>query len=461
MDYPRIQLLCESWRQSITSNLTRVARIIFLITLLSLIISGNTESGIDNACNITCNNYPQELISYIRQQGQLYNSAERIAETYVEIDQLAYYDNIQLIRKRILKDSCRLMVVLKSDAYGHGIEHLGKIAEYASADYVGITENQEILKIRSLDLKIPVMRIRLASDNELAMVHSNAELYGEVEEMVGNLRMARHLSKLGVDRNRMIQVHISLNSGEMSRDGFDMKLPGTRDSIRTLLRLGHIHIRGIMTHFANADTEEPGELRKLLSDFLTDANWILREGDLKRSEIILHAAATSLTLRVPESHLDMVRLGAITYGEKTDKESPEDLKPVMSLYSSIGQILFFPAGSKVGYGSIYQLDKDSYLANIPIGKNNGIPRNLAYALIGGHRVSILGAMSMNATMIDVTPLFGQVRSGDQVVFLGRQGTEEITAEDIYASTGVEPWTLHCNVGQLNHEARYPKKPDNN
>ena len=91
----------------------------------------------------------------------------------------------------------------------------------------------------------------------------------------------------------------------------------------------------------------------------------------------------------------------------------------MSVYSSIGQILFFPAGSKVGYVSIYQLEKDSFLANIPIGKNNGVPRNLAYALIGGHRVSIMGAMSMNATMIDITPIFGRVRSGDQVVFLGR------------------------------------------
>jgi alanine racemase len=437
-----------------------IRRLVFFVTLIFIGVAGISEQEPDYDTGTTNGSYPKDLISYIREQCKLNNSVERKAETYVEIDQLAYYDNIQLIKKQILKDTCHLMVVLKSDAYGHGIEHLGKIAEYAGADYVGITENQEILRIRSLALKIPVMRIRLASNNELSMVHESPEAYGEVEEMVGNLQMARHLSKLGAHRNRLVLVHISLNSGEMSRDGFDMKLPGTRDSIMALLKLDHIRIKGIMTHFANADTEEPGELRKLLADFRTGADWIIREGALKREEVILHAAATSLTLRVPESHLDMVRLGSITYGEKTDKESPEDLKPIMSVYSSIGQIQFYPAGSKVGYGSTYLLEKDSYLANIPIGKNNGIPRNLEYALIGGQRVCIVGAMSMNATMIDITLLIDQVRSGDQVVFLGSQGNDEITAEEIYASTGVEPWTLHCNVGQLNFGARYPKKPVN-
>jgi alanine racemase len=453
----RIQLLSEFRRQWISIFIRRVISIIFLISTLFITTASNTEHKNGYVTDKIYNNYPQELISYIRQQGQLYNSAERKSETYVEIDQLAYYDNIQLIKKRILKDSCRLMVVLKSDAYGNGIEYLGKVSEFAGVDYIGVTENKEILKLRSLNIKIPVLRIRLASDNELTTVHTNSELFGEVEEMVGTLRMARYLSKVAMDQNKIIKVHISLNSGEMSRDGFDMGIPGTRDSLILLLKLNNICIRGIMTHFANAETEDIGELRKLLSEFLVDADWIISKGGLKRRDIILHAAASALTLRVPESHLDMVRLGSITYGEKTAEESPEELKPLMSLYSSIGQILFYHAGSKVGYGSTYQLDKDSYLANVPIGKNNGVPPNLEYALVKGQRVRVVGALSMNATMIDITPLYNQVRNGDQVVFIGKQGNEEITAEEISKSTGVESWTLHCNVGQLNYDARYPKK----
>jgi alanine racemase len=134
----------------------------------------------------------------------------------------------------------------------------------------------------------------LASDNELAIVHSNEESYGEVEELVGNLRMARQLSKLAVAQNKIIMVHISLNSGQMSRDGFDMGLPGTRDSIISLLKLDNICIRGIMTHFANEDTDSIRVLRELLSEFQAGAEWIIREGVLKRDEIILHAAAEKI-----------------------------------------------------------------------------------------------------------------------------------------------------------------------
>ena len=88
-----------------------------------------------------------------------------------------------------------------------------------------------------MNVKIPVLRIRLASDKELTTVHSNKKLYGDVEEMIGNLRMARQLSQLAEKQHRVIKIHLSLNSGEMSRDGFDMKVPATRDSTLSVFKL--------------------------------------------------------------------------------------------------------------------------------------------------------------------------------------------------------------------------------
>ena len=411
-----------------------------------------------NAIAKTYDNYPPELISYIREHSKINNSAERKSETYVEIDQLAYYDNIQLIKKQILKDSCRFLAVIKTEAYGNGIEHLAKVAEYAGVDYIGITENSEILKLRSLDIKLPILRLRLASPNELSTVHTQSQLYGEVEEMVGNLSMCRYLSKLAGEQNKIIKVHLSLNSGRMSRDGFDMRYPGVKDSIIALLKLKNISIRGIMTHFANADTDSLENLKSLVSEFKTDADWIISIGELKRKDVLLHAAASALAVRVPESHFDMVRPGTITYGLFTVKEAPETLKPVMSLYSSIGQIMLYPKGNKVGYGSTYQLEKDSYLANIPFGWSNGLPRNSQFALIHGQRVKIVGRLSMNATMIDVTPIYDQVKKGDQVVFIGKQGNETITIDDICESTGAGlNLVLQCDVGKLNTAAKYPRK----
>ena len=438
----------------------RRIRVIYLLSILQLgLMACKPGTGNEIVSVEKYQEYPLELISYISQQNQQYNVDERISETYVEIDQLAYYDNLQLIRKRIIKDPCRLMVVLKSDAYGHGLENLGKLSEFAGADYIGITETMEIKKLRSLGVNLPIMRIRLASYRELHTVHTHPEIFGEVEEMVGNLHMVKYLSKLACSQDRSIKIHINLNTGEMSRNGFDMHILHTRDSIGELLKLEKIEVAGIMTHFANADTEHPDMLREKISEFREDAEWIIAEGGLKREDVILHVAATSLALRVPESHLDMVRLGSIIFGEKIDKESPEELKPVMSVYSSVGQIMYYPKGSHVGYGSIHQLEQDSYLANIPIGKSNGIPRNINNVLIRGHKFSVAGAMSMNTTMIDITTMHDQIKPGEEVVFIGRQGDEEISAEDIWESTGINPWDMHNNVGRLNYEERYPKMLD--
>ncbi len=438
----------------------RVATIVIFAVVQFGITACNTEPRKDNTIpnDKSYSNYPPELISFIREDCQLYNSAERKSETYVEVDQLAYYDNIQILKKQILKDSCLFLAVIKTDAYGNGIEHLAKVAEYAGVDYLGITENSEILKLRSLAIKLPILRLRLASLKELSTVHTNIQSFGEVEEMVGNLSMCRNISKIAEEQNRIINVHLSLNSGRMSRDGFDMRYPGIKDSIIPIFKLKNIRIRGIMTHFANSDTDSLENLRNLVAEFKTDAEWIIKTGELKRKDILLHAAASAMAVRVPESQFDMVRPGTITYGVRTVKEAPEGLKPVMSLYSSIGQIMSYSKGNVVGYGSIHQLDKDSYLANLPIGWGNGLPRNTKYALIHGQRVKIVGRLSMNATMLDITPIYDQVKKGDQVVFFGKQGNEEITIDEICDSTGAGlNLIIQCDVGKINSAAKYPRK----
>ena len=437
---------------------------LFFIVLLAAIqfgvIAGTPETT-KNSTTTTVNtydNYPPKLISYIREQCQLHNSDDRKSETYIEIDQLAYYDNLQLIKKEVTKGNCLFLAVLKTDGYGNGIENLGKIAEFAGVDYIGFTENVEILQLKALDIKLPYLRLRLAGIHELTTVHSNPQLYGEVEEMVGNLSMCRFISKIGEKQNKIINVHLSINSGRMSRDGFDMSVPSTKDSIMEVLKLKNIRIKGIMTHFANADTDSLENLKILVSEFKTDADWIISAGKLKREDVILHAAASSLSVRIPESHFDMVRIGTLTHGIKTVKEAPAGLKPIFSLYSSIGQLMFYPKGNVVGYGSTYQLERDSYLANLPFGWSNGLPRNSQYALVHGQRVKIIGRLSMNATMIDVTDIYDKVKKGDQVVFIGKQGNEEITVDEISESTN-SPLNLVIltNVGKIGSLVKYPKK----
>ena len=295
------------------------------------------------------------------------------------------------------------------------------------------------------------MRLRLASNDELVQAHSNRAEYGDVEEMVGNYQMADLLSKLGAQQARKIKIHLNLNAGGMSRNGFDLSVPAIRDQLLSLLKLEYIQVAGIMTHFPNADAEDITDTRAALTNFMEAANWIIENGDLNRRDILLHVANTSTTLRLPEAHLDMVRVGSLVFGEKLEKEAPQALQQLMSVYSRIGQVIYYPKGSTVGYGSNYTLQRDSYLANIPIGKVNGIPPSLVEVLIGGNRYPTVGSMSMNTTMVDITDGWEEISSGDEVVIFGKQSQDEIRVEEHWRSTISD---VHTFIGQLNRQARY-------
>ena len=395
----------------------------------------------------------EALLDHIDDWNREQTSAEQRPNTYIEIDQLAFYENIQLVKTQLLGDNTRLMVVIKSDAYGHSLEMLAGVAEMAGADYFGITENHSLATMQSMQLSTPVVRLRLASDDELVQAHSNRAEYGDVEEMVGNLQMAELLSELGAQQDRNIRIHLNLNAGGMSRNGFDLSVPAIRDQLLALLKLENIQVTGIMTHFPNADAEDITETRTALTNFLKSAQWIIDNGDLDRRGILLHVANTSTTLRLPEAHLDMVRVGSLIFGEKLEKEAPDALQQLMSVYSRIGQVVFYPKGSSVGYGSNYTLQRDSYLANIPIGKVNGIPSDLVEVLVGGNRYPTVGNMSMNTTMIDITDGWEGISSGDEVVVFGRQSQDEIRVEEHWRSTISD---VHTFIGQLNRQARFAR-----
>jgi len=425
----------------------------FVFNTVLLITVGGVNEPSYSQVNMAVGNYPEPLLNHIADWNKKQTAQKQRPDTYIVIDQRAFYDNIRLVKTELLNKSTKLMVVIKSDAYGHGLELLGNVAEMAGADYFGITENHSLEIMNKMNLSIPIVRLRLASNNELLTVHSNPDVYGEVEEMIGNSQMAELLSKIGEEQGRNIKIHLNLNAGGMSRNGFDMAVPEIKNQLLSLFRLKNIQVVGIMTHFPNADAIDIDETRSALAVFKEQADWVIENANLNRRNILLHVANTSTTLRLPEAHLDMVRVGSLVFGEKLEKEAPQALQQLMSVYSKVGQINFYPKGSSVGYGSNYTLQRDSYLANIPIGKANGIPRDLVEVLIGGKRYSTVGNMSMNTTMVDITDGWGEITSGDEVVIFGKQNRDEIRVEDHWLPTISD---VHTFIGQLNHNARFSK-----
>ena len=214
------------------------------------------------------------------------------------------------------------------------------------------------------------------------------------------------------------------------------------------LRIGALSLElvGIMTHF---QYEEADFVRAGLARFNEQSKWLIEDGKLDRSKLTLHTANSFTTLEVPEARLDMVRPGGIIYGDTLP--SYTEYKKVMSFKTRVASVNNYPAGNLVGYDGTYTLQRDSLLANLPMGYSDGYRRvftNKAYVVVNGHRAPVVGKVSMNTTMIDVTDIPG-VKPGDEVVLFGKQGDAEVTQGELEDANGALLADLYTVWGNSN------------
>ncbi|NBI42848.1 hypothetical protein GVX76_04980 [[Haemophilus] felis] len=205
-----------------------------------------------------------------------------------------------------------------------------------------------------------------------------------------------------------------------------------------------------MTHYP---VEDEAEIRKNLAQFKADSEWLIQQAGLERSKITLHSANSYATLTVPEAHLDMVRPGGLLYGDSIPTFT--EYKKTMAFKSKVANINHYPKGSTVGYDRTFTLERDSLLANLPFGYSDGYRRvftNKGYVLIRGHKVPIVGKVSMNTTMVDVTD-FPDILEGDEVVIFGKQGKLEVSQGDIEDINGALLADLYTVWGNSNPKVK--------
>src|SRR5579871_3190949 len=354
-----------------------------------------------------------------------------------------FFNNIQYLRQLVAPS--KLCVVMKANAYGHGLEALAPVAVEAGADILGICTNPEAETIRRLGLKIPLLRLRMALEAE--MEESVREL--EIQEQVGSPEAAVYLSAAGVRRGRPVDVHLDIDTG-MGRSGF---FPEQIDVIRQVMSLPGLCIAGVMTHFPTADASELAQTSaqiERMERFCTELG--LPESALVHTHN--SAATVRLAGRLPNQRRAMVRVGAACYGVRTsrDFENPPELKPVMSFRTWVAQLRDVPKGRTVGYGGLFTTVRETKIASLPVGFGEGYPRalfNKGVVLIHGKRCPVVGRVSLNVLTIDVTDLESEVRLGDEAVLIGSQGGQEITFEemaDMFSSVHTE---INLMAGSLN------------
>ncbi len=358
--------------------------------------------------------------------------------TFAEIDLGAIRYNLRKI-KAITGRDVKILGVVKADAYGHGMEEVSRTLIKEGVGYLGVASLDEARRLREIGIKSRIVVLGPILPGEAGGV-----LRFNVIQSVPSLELARVLSALGERRKRYIKVHIKIDTG-MGRIGFWHE--EAIAFVKKIASLKNLIIEGIFTHFPSAEDDAPFTHRQI-----EDFSSLIDKLHTRNIHIpIKHTSNSAAFLDFKEAHMNMVRVGLIIYGlypnEKWIKKI--ELKPVLSLKTRVGYVKSVSKGRSISYGRTYVTKKSSRIATIPVGYGDGYSRylsNRADVLVKGRRAPIVGRVCMDMTMVDVGHL-KNVRTGDKVVLIGRQGKERIRTEEIAESLNTIPYEVVCNIGR--------------
>ncbi len=346
--------------------------------------------------------------------------------TWLQIDMDAVAYNVRRL-KEMIGDDVELMAVVKANAYGHGAVAVSTTALLNGASYLGVASINEAIDLRESGITAPILILGYtpAWAAGLAIRYNTAvTLY--------DLDIARAFDRTAREMNATVRVHVKVDTG-MGRLGI---LPEDATLFfRTLARMKHLEVEGIFTHFSVADTD-PDYTQFQIAMFKRVVDPLVGGGFSFR---YIHAANSAGILQYPDAHFTMVRAGIAMHGLQPDPNCPlpDDFIPALTWKTIIAQVKRFPSGGYIGYGNTYRTRNTEKIAVIPVGYADGFrrsPSTWGYVLVHGQRAPIVGRISMDQTMINVTDI-EDVKIGDEVVLIGQQGREYITAEDVSERLG--------------------------
>lgn len=350
--------------------------------------------------------------------------------TWVEIDLSAIGNNVRRIRE-IVGSRVKILVSLKADAYGHGASKVARTVLHNGASMLGVATLSEAETLRDAGINAPILIFGYVPHWQMR----EAVRLGVTITLYSN-ESAQALSRAALALRKPTRVHIKVDTG-MGRLGVRSE---QEEKLLALVReaqaLDGLIVEGIYTHFASADASDKTYARMQLARF----QHVLEA--LEREELrppLVHAANSAATLSLPEAHFDMVRPGIAIYGLDPSEEVrvPEGFRPALSFKTQIAQVKLVPAGECISYGCTYVTKQPTRVAVLPVGYADGFrraPRNWETVLVHGQEAPIIGRVCMDQCMIDVSAI-PQVRMGDEVVLIGKQGEAKLTAEEVAQRLG--------------------------
>ncbi len=358
--------------------------------------------------------------------------------TWVEVDLDRFAANLRAIRRHI-GPKREVLLVAKADAYGHGAADMAAAAEREGVSQLGVATLLEGMQLRRSGSRLPIMAMSPLLSGEIpeAVQH-------QVDPTVCDLGFARALSDEAVHAGRAVRFHVEVDTG-MGRAGVDLR--EAEAFVAEACKLPGLRLASVYTHFPDADAADLSYAHEQTGRF---------QGLLERLEARglrpprVHAANSAGTVNLPEALFDWVRVGLIAYGlhPSRDEAQPE-LAPVMSFRSRLVQVRDLPAGTHVSYARTHTTTRPTRMGVVPVGYGHGyswLLSNRGHMLVGGRRVPILGRVTMDLTMVDVSDVPG-VAVGDEVVLFGEQRGVSLPVEEVAAGSETLPYEILCTIGK--------------
>ncbi len=361
--------------------------------------------------------------------------------SWIEIDLAALSYNLNQIMS-LFAQGMYVLAVVKADAYGHGLIEVAKHLHSLGVNYLGVASLDEAMLLRKSGIPTPILVLGYVSPDDLQIASSY-----KISITAVSLKHAKDIALTSIGLNLPLTVHLKVDTG-MHRLG--VKGEEVLPSAMALKSAPDIRLEGLFTHLPMADVDKNYTLGQIRG-FKGMISFLKKNG--VEFDLIHLSNSAGLVFRDEfMSFCNMIRPGIVLYGEYPSDDFYKilGLREVMSVKSVVQILRYVKKGEGIGYGHDFIAHKDSLIAVVPVGYGDGYPRLVSgrgQAIVNEHRVNIVGRICMDYLFIDVSSLDGEIREGDEVVLLGRQGVNQIFARDIAGWCGTISYEIMCQMGR--------------
>jgi alanine racemase len=365
-------------------------------------------------------------------------SISTLLPTYATVNLSALAHNLSCI-KRYLPPDCEVMAIVKANAYGHGVEEIARALARQGIRRFAVASLDEGIVLRQAGISSSIVVLGALFEEQVSDLVAH-----RLTPVVSDGRIIPVLAEAARPYPAPYPIHLKVETG-MGRLGF------SPDELFSLLDnplvRSPLQVEGMMTHLPDADGKDSTFTERQLGAFRNIVEQIRQRGF---TIPLVHTANSAAIVRFPDAHFSLVRPGIMLYGYHTlpDTVPAPDLKPVLSLHTTIVQLRTIPQGGTVSYNATFVAARPTRIAVLPIGYADGYSRQLSHrgsVLIRGRRASIVGLVCMDMIMVDVTDI-AELQVGETVTLIGQQGNESIWADEVADWIGTIPYEVLCGIG---------------